>query len=118
MKDLLSLLPIVAIFLIFWLLVIRPASRRQKALQSVQAALNVGDDVITSSGFFGTIRRIDDDKVGLEIAEGVVITVARGAIVGQTPDAEATAADEADAPLTDTTPEVEPLDDQPRDQER
>ena len=86
MTDLLSLLPIVAIFLIFWLLVIRPASRRQKKLQSVQRALEIGDGVITSSGFFGTIRSLEDDKVGLEIATGVVVSVARAAIVG-VPDA-------------------------------
>ncbi|KQY64218.1 MULTISPECIES: preprotein translocase subunit YajC [unclassified Nocardioides] len=93
MKDLLSLLPIIGIFLIFWLLVIRPASRRQKEMQSVQRSLEVGDDVITNSGIFGTIRSIDDDKIGLEVATGVVLTVARAAIVGLPRD------DNDDAPV-------------------
>lgn len=88
MKDLLSLLPIVAIFLIFWLLVIRPASRRQKSLQAVQRSLTVGDWVITSSGFFGTIRTIEDDVISLEIASGVVVSIARAAIVGVPDEAE------------------------------
>src|SRR3546814_2937339 len=62
LKDLLSLLPIVGIFLIFWLFVIRPASRRQKELREVQQALVVGDEVITNSGFFGVIDSFDGDR--------------------------------------------------------
>jgi preprotein translocase subunit YajC len=85
-QDLVSLLPILGIFLIFWLLVIRPASRRQRKLQDVQRALQVGDPVITGSGVFGTVRSIDDDKVRLEVAEGVVLTVARQSVVGVVED--------------------------------
>lgn len=79
-----SLLPFVAIFLIFWLLVIRPASRRQKALQEVQRSAGVGDEIITNSGFFGTIVGLDDDKLELEIAPGVVVKIARAAVAGVT----------------------------------
>jgi len=54
--------------------------------------------VILSAGIFGTVRSIDDDRVGLEIAEGTVITVARQAVVRRVPDAvdetEAAPADE------------------------
>lgn len=110
--DLLSLLPIVAIFLIFWLLVIRPASKRQRALQSVQESLSIGDDVITSSGLFGTIRSIEGDKVGLEVADGVVLTLARGAIVGQTPD------EDGANPVVDELESDEPVSDESRDEER
>jgi preprotein translocase subunit YajC len=74
------------IFLIFWLLIIRPAQRRQKKLQGVQRELAVGDRVITGAGFFGTVVRVDDDRLGLEIAEGVVMTVARQAVVGTVDD--------------------------------
>src|SRR3546814_7695860 len=83
LKDLLSLLPIVGIFLIFWLFVIRPASRRQKELREVQQALVVGDEVITNSGFFGVIDSFDGDRIGLRIAPEVVVTIARQAIVGK-----------------------------------
>lgn len=82
MESLAGLLPILALVLIFWLLLIRPAQRRQRQLHSVQDALAVGDPVLTSAGIFGTVARLEDDKVGLEIADGVVITVARGAVVG------------------------------------
>ena len=79
-EQIASLLPIVAFALIFWLLLIRPAQRRRKLVAGMQSALAVGDPVMTSSGFYGTIRGLADDKVSLEIADQVVITIARGAI--------------------------------------
>ena len=77
---------LLGIFLIFWLLIIRPAQRRQKKLHGVQRELAVGDRVITGAGFFGTVVRVEDDRLGLEIAEGVVMTVARQAVVGTVDD--------------------------------
>ncbi len=41
----------------------------------------MGDQVLLAAGLFGTIRTIDDDKIGLEVADGVVVRAARGAIV-------------------------------------
>ena len=92
MSDLVSLLPILGIFLVFWLLIIRPAQRRQKALREVQRQISVGDRVITGSGIFGTIASEDGDRFGLEIADGVVITVARQSVVGTVDDEERDAA--------------------------
>jgi preprotein translocase subunit YajC len=79
--DLLALLPLVGIALVFWLFIVRPASRRQRAYRDVQAHLEVGDEVILAAGIFGTIRSVADDRVGLEVADGVVVQAARGAIV-------------------------------------
>jgi preprotein translocase subunit YajC len=80
-QDLAPLLPIAAIFLIFWLLVIRPASRRQRDVRALQAELAVGDKIITNGGIFGTIATVEDDRLGIEVADGVVIHVARPAVV-------------------------------------
>lgn len=96
MKDLLSLLPIIAIFLIFWLLVIRPASRRQKEMRQVQQELQVGDEIITNSGIFGTVARLEDDKLGIEIAHGLVVMMARGAVAGVVPPAGRVELEDAD----------------------
>jgi len=98
-ETLVAWLPILGIILIFWLLLIRPAQRRQKQLNSLQDSIAVGDPVLTSAGIFGTIARIDDDdKLGVEVADGVVITVARGAIVGllKEPETDAVGAPETD----------------------
>lgn len=81
MQELGALLPIVAIFAIFWLLVIRPAQRRQRDVRAIQAELAVGDKVITQGGIFGTIATVEDDRLGIQVADGVVITIARPAIV-------------------------------------
>lgn len=80
MKDAVSLLPIVAIAAIFWLLIIRPASRQRKQAAELQAALSVGDDVMLTSGIFGTITGSTDEHVEIEIAPGVVVRVVRAAV--------------------------------------
>ena len=79
MPELVSLLPLVGIALLFWLLLVRPQSRRAKELARMQASLNVGDEVMLTSGIFGTLRDTDEDHVRVEIADGVTIKVARGA---------------------------------------
>ena len=81
MEQLASLLPIVAIALIFWLLLIRPASRRQKQLRQMQARLSPGDQVMLASGIFGTVTAVSEgDRARLLIADGVEVEVARAAI--------------------------------------
>lgn len=99
MEDALSLLPIVAIAVIFWLLIIRPASRQRKQAAELQAALSVGEDVMLTSGIFGTIVGAGDDNLELEIAPGVVVEVVRGAVASVRRDhAEQPVADSADEP--------------------
>lgn len=73
-------LPLVGIALLFWLFIIRPASRRQKELGRMQSSLSIGDEVVLTSGIYGTVHLIEDDRLAIEIAEGVVIKVARAAI--------------------------------------
>ncbi|QWF20332.1 preprotein translocase subunit YajC [Nocardioides sp. LMS-CY] len=73
-------LPLVGIVLLFWLFIIRPASRRQKELRRMQSSLSVGDDVVLTSGIYGTVDQVDDDHLRVAIADGVVIRVAPGAI--------------------------------------
>lgn len=80
MPELVSLLPIVGIALLFWLLIIRPASKRQKDLLRMQNSLNAGDEVMLTSGIYGRLVATYDDRLEVAIADGVTITVARGAI--------------------------------------
>jgi preprotein translocase subunit YajC len=64
----------------FFLLIVRPQRRRAQAHRLFVAALEVGDEVMTTGGILGTVRSLDDDLVELEIAPGTVIRVARMAI--------------------------------------
>lgn len=73
-------LPLIGIVLLFWLFIIRPQSRRQKELRTMQSSLSVGDEVMLTSGIFGSVHEVGDDHVVVEIAEGVRIKVAQGAI--------------------------------------
>jgi len=78
--SLAGLLPLVGIALLFWLLLIRPAQRRQRETLRMQSAIVAGDEVMLTSGIFGTVRAVVDDRFEVEVAPGVVVTVARGAI--------------------------------------
>lgn len=77
-----SLLPFVLMIGIFYVLVLMPMRKRQKKIQDFQSALKVGDRVITTSGIFGVITKIDEKSVKIEIADKVRIDVARAAIGG------------------------------------
>ena len=75
-----GLLPFAAIALLFWLLIIRPASKRQRELRTMQSSLSIGDEVMLTSGIFARVAEIADDHLRVEIAEGVTIKGARGAV--------------------------------------
>jgi len=64
----------------FFFLVVRPQRRQVATHRALVASLGVGDDVITAGGVYGTIRAVRDDVIELEVADGVVIRVARAAI--------------------------------------
>jgi preprotein translocase subunit YajC len=68
------------IALAFFLLIVLPQRRRTAAHRALLGSLQVGDEVITIGGILGTIRDLTDEKIELEVAQGVVITVARNAI--------------------------------------
>ena len=91
MQELVSLLPIVGIALLFWLLIIRPQSKRQRAVREMQSELQTGQEVMMTSGIFGTIEQITDEHLLLRIADGVTVKVAKGAVgnvVERTSDGE------------------------------
>ena len=80
MNDLAALLPLVAILALFWFMVVRPqrAGRRTSSVSS--RASQVGQRVMMSSGIYGTVVSLADDRARLEIAPGTQIDIARAAI--------------------------------------
>jgi preprotein translocase subunit YajC len=85
-----SLILILPFFLIMYFLLIRPQSQRRKAQMQLQAALEVGDEVVTTAGIYGTITEIDDefDIITLEVAPGMEVRFARAAIAQRLMDDE------------------------------
>jgi preprotein translocase subunit YajC len=87
-NPLLQLVPLVLIFALFYVLLIVPMRKRQKALQQVLADLKKGDRVITNGGLYGEVAAITGDALILKIADNVKVKVARSAISGLEPEAE------------------------------
>ena len=84
--GLISFLPLVLIMVIFYVLLILPAQRRQKKTQAMLIALKTGDKVVTTGGLYGTIVGLDGEAVQLRIADQVKVKVARSAIAGVQPE--------------------------------
>ena len=76
----LFLILMVLFFVALYFMMIRPQQRRRREIQSMQAAMGVGDEVVTVGGLYGTVQEIDDETVYLEIAPGVTARYARAAI--------------------------------------
>lgn len=70
-------LPLVLVFAIFWFLVIRPQQKRAKEHRNIVSSLKKGDEVTTDSGIYGTIQRVAENSVTLEIAPKVSIRIQR-----------------------------------------
>lgn len=71
-----------AFFLVLWFVLIRPTSKRNRAMRQDQTSAKVGSEVMLTSGIFGRVSSVDEDsaKIGVEIAPGITIQVARIAI--------------------------------------
>jgi preprotein translocase subunit YajC len=72
--------PIILIFAVMYLLILRPQQQRQKKMDAMLKALKKGDRVLTSSGIYGTVVGVDDHKAVLKIAEDVKVEFAKSAI--------------------------------------
>ncbi len=79
-EQLAGLLPLILILVVFYLLIIRPARKRQRELVSVQQQLSPGVRIMTTSGLYATVRQVTDAQVVLETSPGVHSTWARTAI--------------------------------------
>ena len=88
------LIMMVAIFAIMWFFMIRPQQKKQKEIRNFQNALHEGQSVVTQGGIYGTVKRIDlsTNKVDLEIARGVVITIDKGFLFNDVSASQGTAA--------------------------
>jgi preprotein translocase subunit YajC len=81
-NPLVQLIPFALVLAIFYFIILLPMKKRQKKVQEFLSALKVGDRVITSGGIYGSITKVSDDSLQLQIAQNVRIEVARSAIVG------------------------------------
>jgi len=78
--TLLTFLPMVAIFVVFYFLLIRPQQKKQKEARAMLDALEKGNEVVTAGGILGRIVKIDEQYVTVEVASNVQMVVQRSAI--------------------------------------
>jgi preprotein translocase subunit YajC len=86
--GLMAFAPLLIIMVIFYVLLILPAQRRQKKTQVMLGALKNGDKVVTSGGLFGTIVGLEGDSVQLRIADQVKVKVLRSAVAALQPESK------------------------------
>lgn len=84
-NDLMSFLPLVVIFVLFFFMIIRPQMKQAKVQRNMIAALQKGDEVVTNGGIVGKITKVTDAFVSLEIATDTEINVQRQAIQSALP---------------------------------
>ena len=81
-SALVQLLPFALVLAIFYFIILLPMKRRQQKVADFLSSLKVGDQVVTSGGIYGTITRVGDQAVQIQIAERVRVDISRNAIVG------------------------------------
>jgi preprotein translocase subunit YajC len=79
---LVQLAPFAMILAIFYFIILLPMKRRQKKVAEFQAGLKPGDRVVTTSGIYGTISKVNERSVSLQVADKVRIEVATTAVAG------------------------------------
>ncbi|ADI30718.1 preprotein translocase subunit YajC [Methylotenera versatilis] len=83
--DLMSFLPLVVIFVLFFFMIIRPQMKAAKAQREMITALQKGDEVVTSGGIVGKVTKVTESFVSLEIAANIEITVQKQAVQSALP---------------------------------
>ena len=89
-----------------WVLIVLPQQRRVRAHRQIVDALDVGDEVMTTAGLFGTVEALEGDTMLLRVADGVTVRFVRAAVARRITDdavdgADAVDADDADADTDD-----------------
>ncbi len=84
-SSLLSFLPLIVIFAVFYFMLIRPQMKRSKEHRQLVSQLSKGDEVITNGGLLGRITDVSDSFVTLELADNIIIKLQRQAVANVMP---------------------------------
>ena len=82
MQDsLMSMLPLVLMFVVLYFVMIRPQMKKQKEHRAMVEALAKGDEIISAGGVLGKVSKLGDNYLGLEISNGVEIQIQRSSVI-------------------------------------
>ena len=77
-----ALIVVVVLFALFWLVLVRPQRRRTQEQIGLIDSLEEGDEIVSAGGFYAVIKEIDGETLHVEVADGLVVRMARNAVVG------------------------------------
>lgn len=80
-SSLISMLPLVLMFVVLYFVMIRPQMKRQKEHKAMIEALAKGDEIVTAGGLLGKVAKIGETYIGVELANGVEVQMQRTAVV-------------------------------------
>jgi len=80
-SSLMSMLPLLLMFVVLYFVMIRPQMKKQKEHKTMIDALAKGDEIVTAGGFVGKVSKLGDGYLGVEIANGVEVQMQRSAVV-------------------------------------
>lgn len=80
-SSLMSLLPLVLMFVVLYFVMIRPQMKRQKEHKAMIEALAKGDEVVTAGGLLGRVSKLGENTISVEVADGVEVQMQRTAVV-------------------------------------
>ena len=107
-----TLILLAAMFVLLWVLLIRPQRQRQQKQQDLLSSVAPGDEILTVGGLYGIVQEIDDeDDLVVEVAEGIHVRIARRAIAAVVKPDEADEADEDEETDGEVLDDEEPVND-------
>lgn len=84
-SGLMSIAPLIILFVIFYFLLIRPQQKRAKEHKQMLSAIQKGDNVITAGGLHGRVTSVNEDSITVEIADNVKVKISKDAVTGRKP---------------------------------
>ncbi len=87
-NPLVTFLPLILVFVIFYFFMIRPQVRKQKDLTSYRSSLKKGDKIITTGGIYGKITDVKDNTVTVDVGDNVLLKIDKSAVLKDSSDIE------------------------------
>jgi preprotein translocase subunit YajC len=79
-SEIMTFLPMIAIFVVFYFLLIRPQQKRAKETKAMLSALQKGDEVVTAGGIVGKVVKVEDDFIKLQVSNNVDLRIQKSAV--------------------------------------
>jgi preprotein translocase subunit YajC len=87
-SPLVTFLPLILVFVVFYFFMIRPQVRKQKELTNYRSSLQKGDKIITTGGIYGKISDVKENKITVDVGGGVLLSVDKSAVLKDASDLE------------------------------